>query len=54
MEDDLYPLILSYTQPDGKSVSVRCDDSDEAEDAYHQMFRDCGQDVLFSVDSPNS
>jgi len=54
MEDNLYPLILSYTRPDGKFVSVRCNDSDEAEDAYHLMFRDCGSDVQFSVDSPNS
>ena len=46
-----FPLILSYTGPDGKPVRVRVNNSSEAEDAFPRMFRDCGRDVPYSVDS---
>ena len=46
-----FPLILSYTRPDGKPVRVRVNNSSEADDAFPRMFRDCGRDVLYSVDS---
>ena len=46
-----FPLILSYTRPDGKSVRVRVNNSGEADDAFPRMFRDCGRDVLYSVNS---
>ena len=45
-----FPVILSYTGPDGKPVRVRVNNSSEAEDAFPRMFRDCGRDVPYSVD----
>lgn len=45
-----YPITLSYTKPNGEEVSVVINDEWESEDAYHDMFWFCGQDVKYSVD----
>ena len=50
MENNLYPLTLSYTLPNGMKYSVTVYDEAQSEDEYHKMFDRCGRDVLFSVD----
>jgi len=50
LEDELYPLTLSYTLPNGMEYSVLITDEWQSEDEYSKMFRVCGQDVKFSVD----
>ena len=50
MEDELYPLTLSYTLPNGMVYSVLITNEGQSEDEYERMFRVCGPDVKFSVD----
>ena len=50
MEDELYPLTLSYTLPNGAEYSVLITNEGQSEDEYARMFRVCGPDVKFSVD----
>ncbi len=45
-----YPIILSYTTPDGVDVKVRINNDGESEDAYDEMFMTCGPYVCYSVD----
>ena len=49
MDENEYPITLSYTKPNGEEVSVEIHNEDESEDAYHTMWWFCGQDVKFSV-----
>jgi len=48
--DELYPLTLSYTLPDGERYRVVIMNESQSEDEYSKMFRLCGLDVKFSVD----
>ena len=50
MEDELYPITLSYTLPNGMEYSVLITSEGHSEDEYSRMFRVCGRDVKFSVD----
>jgi len=47
--EDLYPLILTYSYA-GNIVTVRCDDEEQADNAFREMFSRCGHDVAYSVD----
>ena len=38
MDENDYPITLSYTKPDGKKVSVLIQNEEESEDAYHTMW----------------
>jgi len=49
-EFDLYPIILSYSLPDGEEYKVEICNSEQSEDEYYKMYQTCGNDVLFSVD----
>ncbi len=49
-EFDLYPLILSYTLPDGTEYKVEILNHDQSETEYDKMYQVCGHDVAFSVD----
>ena len=49
-EFDLYPMILSYTLPNGEEYKVEILDHDQQEREYFKMFETCGYDVAFSVD----
>lgn len=44
-----YPLILTYSYA-GNIVTVRCDNEEQADKAFHEMFSLCGHDVVYSVD----
>ena len=48
--DELYPLTLGYTLPNGEEYSVVITDEFQSEEEYDKMFRLCGHDVKFSVD----
>ena len=50
LEDELYPITLSYTLPNGMEYSVLITNEGQSEDEYERMFRVCGPDVKFSVD----
>jgi len=50
MEDSIYPIMLSYTRPDGELYSVVITSEGQSEDEYRKMFDTCGNDVPFSVD----
>jgi|TARA_R110000803_G_scaffold24710_1_gene59360 hypothetical protein len=44
-----YPIVLTYSYP-GNIVTVRCDNKEQADRAFDEMFDRCGQDVKYSVD----
>ncbi len=44
-----YPLTLTYSYV-GNIVSVRCDNEEQAERAFDEMFTRCGHEVEYSVD----
>jgi len=50
MNESLYPLTLSYTDPSGRKVRVVCGNEEEADQAFREMTRLCGTRVRYSVD----
>ncbi len=44
-----YPIILTYSYA-GNIVTVRCDNEDQADIAFDEMFNRCGHEVKYSVD----
>ncbi len=44
-----YPLTLTYSYV-GNIVSVRCDNEEQADIAFDEMFARCGHEVAYSVD----
>ena len=47
--EEFEPFTLTYSYP-GHIVSVRCDDEEQADLAFREMFDRCGDDVKYSVD----
>ena len=48
--EELYPITLGYTLPNGEEYSVVITDEWQSEEEYSKMFELCGLDVKFSVD----
>ena len=48
--EELYPLMLSYTLPNGDLYTVVITDEFQSEKEYSKMFDLCGASVEFSVD----
>ena len=47
--NSLYPLTLTYSF-EGTIMSIFCKNQEQADIAFHDMFKLCGHEVKYSVD----